>query len=106
MAGHADIADPPGAFEASGGRIGARRASITVGADHLAVGARADAPPDHPPDRVLDKPHAPVGEADIDAARVGAAGRVGESEARIAPRAATEPTTIVAVVRGLEDVEH
>src|SRR5262249_857278 len=87
-------------------RAGRPPASKAVGAGNLAVRPGAQAPPGHPVDRVLDELDVAVAEADVDAARVGAAGRVGEPVARVAPRAAPEPAAVVLVVRRLEDVEH
>src|SRR5262245_24597929 len=59
-----------------GGRRGGRSdRSVGVGADGLAAGAGADLSPDVQGDGVLDEPDRAVGEGDVDAAGVVAAGR-------------------------------
>src|SRR5947209_2496226 len=66
--------------------------SITIGAYHFAIGARAESPPGLKADRVLDEFHRAVSETNVDAAGVVAGRRYGTvCSTEINPRQTASP---------------
>src|SRR5260370_32058112 len=63
-------------------------------------------PPGGQRDRILDKPHAPIGEQHVDASGMIAAGRIGETATGLAKGAATEPAAVDFVLTTVGRLEH
>src|SRR5262245_21666150 len=84
----------------------ARGGSVRVGAEDLAAGAGAEAPPDGQGDRILDEPDRAVTHHHVQSAGMGAAGTDGEAVVGQDIGAAVKPAAIEDVVGPLDGVEE